>query len=359
MFSSSALLADFIRFVSFRLGFMLSERAAKRLYSCIKGIPKTDKELFDYDRKIRRYALEEINKCRDNVLRGIKSAGFSNDEKLLNYLCLLKEDIEGIRDLIESSQDIEKGASAKGLIYLDLFLLTGCFALNEQTQSLLDGMRFNEVDEAQSILGTIRDNARKINRVLHVRHIALSITEKRFLVFLKGEYNDVYESIRDMAIIAYSSSEEKKGFLSLFKREKRCESLAGRVLGAIETLEARIGPEIRANQLYDEFKKLNPDIEVSPKDMDKALNILAKAGWIMYSNEPPRRVWTKIDKDRVLELAKDKHIQEKGLTLGELMNKTGWSEDYASCVLNYLEERGVARKAIDSDGTSRWFFPGL
>jgi len=186
MFSSSALLADFIRFVSFRLGFMLSERAAKRLYSCIKGIPKTDKELFDYDRKIRRYALEEINKCRDNVLRGIKSAGFSNDEKLLNYLCLLKEDIEGIRDLIESSQDIEKGASAKGLIYLDLFLLTGCFALNEQTQSLLDGMRFNEVDEAQSILGTIRDNARKINRVLHVRHIALGITEKRFLVFLKG-----------------------------------------------------------------------------------------------------------------------------------------------------------------------------
>jgi len=343
------------------VGLRLTERVVKKFYSLLKGgVPKTREEIFTFDRNVRYEAAGEIGASKQNILSGMNFASSLDNEELFNSLAVLRKKLDKIASSIESAQDIktDKEFSTKGLIYLDFILLSSCFALNEQTRNLLDKIYINDHEATISMSRKIDEHVRKLDRLLHIRATALNVPDKQFLRFLETEDNDVYEAVRSLAILAYSS-EEKRGF---FKKGEYYKSLVSRSLYAAKVLEDKIGPEIDFKTFFIEFRKMYPDIEVSPKDLEKALKMLAEDEWILnieYSDKEPKMVWTKLDYRKVLELAKNKEVQTNGLTLEELMHRTGWSTQYASRILTSLEERGIARKGLEFDGSVKWFFPGL
>jgi hypothetical protein len=343
------------------VGFRLTERVVKKFYSLLKGgVPKTREEIFTFDRNVRYEAAEEVSASKQNILLGMSFASNLNNEELFNSLAVLRKKLDKIASSIESAQDImtDKESSAKGLIYLDFILLSNCFALNEQTRDLLDKIYVKDYEATISISRKIDEHIRKLDRLLHMRATALNVPDKQFLRFLETEDTDVYEAIRSLAILAYLS-EEKKGF---FKKGEYYKSLISRSLYAAKVLEDKIGPEIDFKTFFIEFRKMYPDIEVSPKDLEKALNTLAEDELILnieYSDKQPKVIWTKLDYRKVLEMAKNKEVQNNGLTLEELIHRTGWSTKYATRLLEFLEEKGLARKGLEPDGTARWFFPGI
>ncbi|MEM5868044.1 MAG: hypothetical protein QXG39_09030, partial [Candidatus Aenigmatarchaeota archaeon] len=328
------------------------------LFSFWKGVPKTHEDFLFFDRKVRYEAMAEISSCNQNVLSAMNIALSIGNEELFNSFRIVRKKLEKIGGLLEAAHELvtEKKSSARGLVFLDFILLSGCFALSEETRDLLEKTFENDVAKIHEITEKIDRHVRKIERLIHIRNTALNIPDKQFLRFLEAEENDVYETFRSLAILAYSE-DEKRSFL---RKGEHYKSLVSRSLYAAKILEEKFGPEIDFKTFYIEFRKMNPDIDVPPDELEKALRKLVDDQWllnIIYSAEGSKTVWTKLDYGKILRLVKDNKNYENGVTLMELTHITGWSAEYVNSVLQGLEERGIARKGVEPDGTVKWYFP--
>lgn len=342
------------------LGIRLTEKAVNRLVFSLKSAPKTTDQFFQFDRNIRNDASGEITISIRNILSTMNIASRCNELEICDDLAMIKNKLENLKREIENSKDLllEKNLHLKGLLQIDHILLVGCFVVNEKARDLIDKMHEKNAIEVKEILEKINEQIRKLYSLLHVRSVTLSNPDPHFVRILEVDFNDVYQALRSLAVLAYST-EEEKGF---FRRSTIHSKLCSRLLYVAITLEESLGPEIDFKIFFLEFKKMNPDIQVSPRDLEKVIKIIAKDGnlvGIENSEDSPKRVWTKLDFQKVFSLAKEVTINNTGLTQEELVYRTGWSEEYSTRVLDSLLNKGSARKAIDPDGTVRFFFPGL
>ncbi|MEM2614988.1 MAG: hypothetical protein QXO15_12315, partial [Nitrososphaerota archaeon] len=125
------------------------------------------------------------------------------NEELFNSFRIVRKKLEKIGGLLEAAHELvtEKKSSARGLVFLDFILLSGCFALSEETRDLLEKTFENDVVKIHEITEKIDRHVRKIERLIHIRNTALNIPDKQFLRFLEAEENDVYETFRSLAIL--------------------------------------------------------------------------------------------------------------------------------------------------------------
>jgi len=344
------------------LAFRLTERAVKRLISSLRNVPKVDEDIFALDRKIRDEASEEISLAGRNISSAMNFALRSEDEQLLESLGYLKASLKKFREnFIVFTKDLinKEGVQPVGLIYLDYILLSGCFAINETARDLIDVIQEEEYDNLSSDLKEIKRYIRDLERIAHVRSTALSISDRNFLRTLESRHPDVYETIRAFAAFAYHSSGKRRG---LFKR-KNYDEICGRAIYVAKVLEEKQGPVVELRDFYSEFVKLNPDIDISVDELEKATRILIDKGFmggLETSEEGLKNVILRYDYKGLLDVI-DNYVkaEDQGVTLEQLMIATDLPTSYIARLLGQMEEDGTARKVTELDGTVRWFFPGL
>lgn len=355
-----------IEWVAFELakwiGMRLTERALKRLVRGLKDVPKVDEDIFALDRKIRDEASEEIDLAERNVLSAMNFASRNGNEQLLESLGYLKDGLEKFRD---DSLDFAKGLVNKkavqpaGLIYVDYILLSGCFAINESARDLIDVIQQKEQEDLSTSLKEIRKNIRDMERIAHVRSTALSISDRNFLRILESQHPNVYETIRTFAAFAYRFSAKKKGFF----RKKDYDDICGRAIYIAKVLEEKNGPVVELRNFYSEFSRLNPDIDISIDDLEKATQILTDKGLLgglEISEEGLKNVILRYDYKGLWNVIREVvKTRTRGVTLEGLMTAADLPKFYVTKLLEQMEDEGTTRKAIDYDGTARWFFPGL
>jgi uncharacterized protein YbgA (DUF1722 family) len=341
------------------VGFRLAERGIKRLVAGLRNIPKIDEDILTLDRRIRSEVSEEIISAERSISSVMVYASRFGDKQLLESLGYLKSRLERFReDFIDFAKDVvEKKEKAKGLIYLDYILLSGSFAISETAKDLVDLLQERDKVKLESGLDEIRAYVRDLERLAHIRGMALGTSDRKFLRILESRYPNVYEVMRSFAAFAYSSSAKK----SLFGR-KSYDEICGRAIYVAKVLEERYGPVVRLSDFCNEFLKLNPDLDISSDDLKKSIEILAGKEFIggiesegnlkyvilVYDYAGLLRVVRKLIKD-----------EDEGLTLEGLIAETGLPRVYLLKLLERMEEDGTSRKAINYDGTVCWYFPGL
>jgi len=342
------------------VGFRLAERGVKRLIASLRDMPKMDEDILSLDRRIRGEASEEIVSAERNISSAMVYASRSGDKRLLEFLGYLKSRLERFReDFIEFAKDIiDKKENAEGLLYLDYILLSGCFAINETARDLADLLQERDKAKLESSLDEIKAYVRDLERLAHIRVMALGTSDRKFLRILESRYPNIYEVTRSFAAFAYSSSAKKKGLL----RRKSYNEICGRAIYVAKILEERYGPVVRLSDFYNEFLKLNPDLDMSIDDLKKSIEILARKEFIggIETEEDLKYVILIYDYAGLLnvvrKLIKD---ENEGLTLERLMAETSLPRIYLLKLLERMEEDGISRKAINHDGTVYWYFPGI
>lgn len=344
------------------IGMRLTEKAAKRLILGLRNVPKVDEDIFTLDRKIRDEASDEICLAERSISSAMNLASRSGSEQLLESLGYLKTSLGKFRDdFIVFTRDLtsKEAGQPEGLIYVDYILLSGCFAINEKARDLIDAIQQKEHEKSSSSIDEINKHIRDLERIGHVRSTALSISDRNFLRALESQHPNIYETIRTFAAFAYRSSAKKKG---LFKK-KDYDDICGRAIYIAKVLEERRGPVVELRDFYSEFAKLNPDIDISFDDLEKATGILVNnglMGGLESSEEGLKNIILRYDYRGLLDSVHDSVKREdQGLTLEQLMISTGLPRFYIVGLLGRMERDGAARKIIEYDGTVRWFFPGL
>jgi len=344
------------------LTFRLTERAVKRLISSLRNVPRVDEDIFTLDRKIRDKASEEISVAVNSISSTMKLASRSEHEQMLESLGYLKASLKKFREnfiVFTNNLVDEEGIKPEGLLYLDYILLSGCFAINETARDLIDVIQEKEYDNLSSDMDEIKRYIRDLERIAHIRSTALSVSNGNFLRILEFQHPNVYETIRAFAAFAYRSSGKRKG---LFRR-KNYDEICGRVIYVAKVLEEEKGPVVEFSDFYSDFVKLNPDIEISVDDLEKATRILIDKGFmggLETSEEGLNHVILRYDYAGLLNVIDNNvKMKDQGVTLEQLMIAKDLPKCYIARLLGQMEKDGTARKVTEFDGTVRWFFPGL
>ncbi|MCW4018764.1 MAG: hypothetical protein NWF00_08845 [Candidatus Bathyarchaeota archaeon] len=336
------------------------EKVRGRLYGSLSILPQTADEFASFDRTVREEILEELSRVQRELSFTSNSALKLSDSHFRGELEETRVIVERLCRSINSSEVIEpkKDVAINGLACLDLIILSDCFIMLETVRAeLLDlggGAQANVL-----ALKTIKKAAQNVENVQHVKSLAITVGERQFLQILQARAPEVYEQVKGIASFAFYNAKTKKG---LFKKAF-LQEVSERAINVVKALEVQQKPLVSLKDFCLEFQKLNPDVNINHEDIEKALGTLAEHGLIhsvQVFNDGSKTAILKLDCKSVLDLVQaDVSVQNNGLTVEQLMQKTGWSKDYGNLVLTSLETEDITRKVLTPDNTARYYFPGL
>lgn len=354
--------AEIARSAAISIPLNVSMNAAKKLHKSLTGMPKTAQEMETYDRDTIVEAVSELSSLDQELSFAINLVFSSNDKELLNKFQNSRQRLERLRDSIEFSQhfEIKKNADARGLVYIDSLLLTKCYVVSEATKDAFGGGIESNKEEKNAFLSKLDCEFRKIDRVAHIRSLAVEVPLNQLLRILEAENPDLYEDIKSVATFALSIDAEKT---SIFKKGGVPKKIAPLVLHVAQKLEVEKGPYVGLKEFFLEFRKSNPDKEILHDDVEKALNLLKNQG-LIQGLEPQadgvKIVIFRLDDKKVWEIVTgDVKFANSGVTAEELACRADWSVDYSKKVLNCMEEKESARRVLGEDAVTRWYFPGI
>lgn len=336
-------------------------KAASKAGAYMAGMPTNAKELETYDKATIVQAVSELSSLDQELSFAVNTAFQKGDKDLLSGLHRSRQVLERLRDSIEFSQhfEIKKKTDPKGLAYIDSLLLTKCFAVSEATRDKFSAASEFHNGDATDFLKKLSEEFRNIDRVAHIRSLAVELPLNQLLRILETDNPDLYKAIKSVALFALSVSDEKKSPLRPGQYYKK---ISARTLLAARAIESQKGPYIGLKEFYVEYRNLNPDlVNVQLADVEKSLDLLQKDGWISSVEREPdgnKIVIFRLDDKKALEIVdKDLKLQRYGVTAEELGLRTGWSIDYSRRVLVNMEKTEISKRIMGDDTTARWYFP--
>jgi hypothetical protein len=339
----------------------VSTTASTKAGSYLIGMPTNAKELETYDKATIVQAVSELSSLDQELSFAINLAFTARNKELLSSLHRSRQALARLRDSVEFSQhfEIKKNTDPKGLAYIDSLLLTKCFAISEAAKDTFTaGSEYNSEDVV-GFLKKLNEEFRNIDRVAHVRSLAVELPLNQLLRILETDNPDLYNAVKSVALFALAVDSEKKMPL---RHGQYYKKIAVRTLLTVRTLEGQKGPYIGMKEFFSEYRNLNPDLtNMQFEDVEKSLDLLQKDGWISGVEREPdgnKIVIFRLDDRKALEIVdKDPSLQNGGVTAEELALRSGWSVDYSRRVLSNMEKAETARRVLRDDATTRWYFP--
>ncbi len=338
----------------------VSTKAVGKLRELLTGIPANAREIESYDKTTINQAVSELSNLDQELSFAVSMALKLNDKDFLAKLDSSRQSLERLRDSIEFSQhfEIKRNTDPRGLAYIDSLILTKCFAASEATKTAFtQGSEVNK-QEIIAFLRKLDAEYRNIDRITHVRSLAVEMPLNQLLKVLEADNPSLYEAIKNVALFALTVEDEKR---PLLRRNQYYKKIGARTLIVAHKLEENL-PYVELKAFFVEFKKLNPDLtEVQFDDLDKSIELLQKDGLISQFERQPdgnKVVIFRLDDRKVLEVVdRDAVLQRNGVTAEELALRSGWSVDYSRRVLSNMEGVDTAKRVVGEDGLARWYFP--
>ena len=148
--------------------------------------------------------------------------------------------------------------------------------------------------------------------------------------------------------------------LKTIDKKEFIHDLSGLIIELLEDIEHETGGTISITEFFKKFRSEFPKNQANIDDILEALDYLAEKKLILGIKElssglkiiEAKPVEFTDDLERVLVIFR----KENNLSLGELMEKTGWDIIRCTKVLKSLEEKNVAKKISSFSEGERWYF---
>jgi hypothetical protein len=206
----------------------------------------------------------------------------------------------------------------------------------------------------------IRSYIRNIENILEIKTITQKFSEENIIQYLSESNPDLFIKVRALSGIIYRMEEMKK---PLFDTSKYYEKIQGYTLYFLDEVIKKRGPVVGLAQLFMDFKKEYPNIEVNQPDFEKSIKNLVDQG--MIENIDITGEGYKIVKIKpliltdyyqsVIEFVLQNLIHlENGLSKEDITVNLGYSPTVADNVLNEMERNDLAWQH-----QGKYYFPGL
>lgn len=244
-----------------------------------------------------------------------------------------------------------------------------CERISDISDNLNSDLQFGEEIEIKVILRELYDLVARLSEVAEIQQKLADGTpvSTETVKNLEKKYNKRIKQLQDellrkdgraLTISALDTTHKPK----LFGKSKFYQQLGDLVLEYGKKLKSSSGGYISLANLYTGLKNQIPDVEFSPKDLDKACAELRKKKLIQGVSD---RSGVKIIEFEPVSLSKDATkvfnlaTQRGFVTIEEVMIGTKWDQQRTDRVLKNLVESNIARKVTSLDTGDRYYFPGL
>jgi hypothetical protein len=246
----------------------------------------------------------------------------------------------------------------KKILYINTMILSNTFSILSQLKDVVDGLYENDLTYLDT--GTIRNSIREIENIVEIKNVLQDYGDKDVMLLLSENNPDLFVKIRALSGIIYRMEEMKKPLLD---KSRYYEKIEGYTLFLLDEVVEQRGPIVSMNQLYMDFMREYPNIELNQEDFDKSINNLVNQGMIesAYTTGDGFKV-VKIKPlmltehyQRTLELVLyNLHFLDTGLTKTDLSTNLGYNLDLAENVLKEMSKEDIA---WEHEG--KYYFPGL
>jgi hypothetical protein len=342
-----------------KLGVSLSVEFASQLAEIVRS--SDEKTIQEYELVIRNQALNNLNQAR-SVIKDIMYVSQGIEDKSIGRnLFFLSKQISGLSDKISYSGLIGNRVSEdnkKKILYINTMILSNTFSILSQLKDVVDGLYENDLTYLDT--GTIRNSIREIENIVEIKNVLQDYGDKDVMLLLSENNPDLFVKIRALSGIIYRMEEMKKPLLD---KSRYYEKIEGYTLFLLDEVVEQRGPIVSLNQLYLDFMREYPNIELNQEDFGKSINNLVNQGMIESAYKPGdgfkvvkiKPLMLTEHYQRTLELVLyNLDFLDTGLTKTDLSTNLGYNLDLAE---NVLKE--MAKEDIAWEHEGKYYFPGL
>jgi hypothetical protein len=342
-----------------KLGVSVTVEFASQLAEIIQH--SDEKTIQEYELTIRNQTINNLNKTKLEIKDIMYLNQYKNDDSLKRNLYLLSRQISSLSDKISFSGLIDNRLSEenkKKIIYINTLILSDSYSILSNIKNMADTSYENNIENNKTEL--IRRYIRDIENILEIKTITQNYEEEDISYFLSENNPDLFVKIRALTGIIYRMEEMKK---PLIYQSKYHEKIQGYTLYILDEVIKKRGPIISLTQLYLDFKKEYPNIEVNQLDFEKSINTLVEQG--MIENIKATGEGYKIVKIKPLMLTdyyqtiidlltKNTNYLENGLSKEDITLNLGYDPNVTDSVLSEMEKNDLAW-----EHQGKYYFPGL
>jgi len=341
--------------ITTKLGVSVGVEFASQLASFIQG---EDENLIVYEQQLKEQAISALTSAKNEIMDSLYYRDLDPTTKRRLYF-LSKQQLPGLSKKIEYSgtSDYLSEENKNNISYLNVMLLS-------YTQSILSKIKnINDTIENEAInnvdYSEITHIIREVEQILEIRSLLLNIDNRNILKYLSDNNPELFVKIRSLAGIIHRMDEIKKGLLPRDYHEK----IQGRLLFMLDDVIKNRGPIISFRELYSDFIREYPNIEINQPDLEKAIQELSVKGMIDNFTEvdegfkiikiKPLR-FSESYQNVITIVSNNQPFLENGVSKEELAVATSYSITLSEQLLDELASDDIAWK----HGV-KYYFPGL
>jgi len=237
-------------------------------------------------------------------------------------------------------------------------LLSYTHSLLSKIKNINDATEYEEENNVN--YSEIKNIIRESEQILEIKSMLINLDNKNILKYLSDNNPELFVKLRSLAGIMHGMDEIKKG---LYPTAKYREKIQGRLLYMLDDVIENRGPIVSFSELYSDFIKENPNVEINQSDLEKAIQELSKTGMIddfIDADEGYKIIKIKPLKfsdtyQKVITFVSTNQIfLENGVSKEELALELDFSVTLSEQVLNELATDDIAWKH-----GIKYYFPGI
>jgi len=339
-----------------KLGVSVGVEFASQLASFIQG---EDENLIVYEQQLKEQAISALTAAENEILDALYYRELDPTIKRRIFL-LSKRQLPALSNKISFSgtSDGLSEENKNNISYLNVMLLSYTQSILSKIKNINDALEDNTQNELD--YSEITHIIREVEQILEIKSLLLNIDNKNILKYLSDNNPELFVKIRSLAGIISRMEETKKSRITPHKYH---EKIQGYLLYILDDIINDRGPIVSFRELYSDFIKAYPNVEINQPDLEKAVQELCVKGMIDNFTEVDEGF--KIIKIKPLKFSDSYQNVIIFISNNQPFLENGISKEELAATMNYtitLSEQLLDELASDDIAWKhglKYYFPGL
>lgn len=337
-----------------KLGIGIGIEFASQIYDVLTN--REQKNLIEYDKMVRSQSVDAILRAKmelKNATITVQDSIFKKETfDLSRRFDSLKKKIEyseaPINEFNEQNRDT--------ISYMNVLIMGKSMSLLDKTRSIVDEQ---EIEAKRGIVGETVLEIRSTEKYNDLRNMLVKTNEPNILKNLSSMEPELFVDIRNIAGISYKVGTRK----TILNQSQFFEDLRGSIILMLDDLMIRRGPIMGLAEMYEEYIKEYPTVEVSDRDFEKAVLQLTDSGYLedLTINREGYKI-VKIKPMKMTDLyhevinivGSNQDFISKGVVMEDLLVDLQVEASLLESTLTEMEQSDIAWKH-----ENKYYFPGL
>lgn len=339
-----------------KLGVSVGVEFASQLSSFIQ---RDDDSLIVYEQQLKEQAITALTSAKNEIKDVLHSRDL--DQKKKRSIYLLSRQLISLSNKIRYSGTSEnlKDENKNNISYLNVMLLSYTHSILSKIKNINDTTEYETNDNVD--YSEIKNIIREAEQILEIKSLLINVDNKNILKYLSDNNPELFVKLRSLAGIMHRMDEMKKPRFT--PSHKYHEKIQGFLLYMLDEIIDNRGPIVSFSELYSDFIKEYPNVEINQLDLEKAIQELCKTGMIDNFTEVDEGF--KIIKIKPLKFSDTYHKAITFVSNNQLFLENGVSKEELATNMDFsvsLSEQLLDELATDDIAWKhgvKYYFPGL